>query len=348
MNITNFIIIIIITTPETSKYKMQSLIICLLLAVPRSEAAVLSYTPSLGSTFSIPRLRQNTSRIRDGFAAHAKAFGKYGWTDLNIKSNVFSSTTPVQGQTGTVNVSAEEYDAAYIAPITIGTGASAQTLNIDFDTGSSDFWVFSSLLGPGDTTGHNVFDPVKSETFHNASGLDWAINYGDGSGAAGVVGIDKVDIGGVTVTSQAVELATAVSSSFIKDIDSDGLVGLAFKKINRGGCNSCSFFGHSNTTQVKPNKQETFFDNIKSSLKRPLFTVDLRTDGSGSYDFGFIDQAKYSGNLTHIGINNSLGFWQFASPGFEVDGVEYNNKHGSPAIAGKYLDRLEIYKSRFN
>jgi len=220
---------------EVDTARMQLFVICLLLALTNSQAAVVSHPSSLGNTFSVARIRQNTTRIRDGFVAHSKAFAKYGWTDLNINSNIFSSTGPIQGQTGTVNTTAEEYDAAYIAPITISTGASAQTLNIDFDTGSSDFWVFSTLLGPEATVGHNVFDPLKSKTFHNASGLDWEIGYGDGSGAAGIVGTDRVQVGGVTVTRQAVELASAVSRSFIEDTDSDGLVGLAFKKINRGG-----------------------------------------------------------------------------------------------------------------
>jgi len=67
-----------------------------------------------------------------------------------------------------------------------------------------------------------------------------------------------------------------------------------------------------------------------------LFTVDFRNDGSGSYDFGFIDQSKYAGNITHIGINTTAGHWQFASPSFEVDGKPYNNSNSSPAIAGKH------------
>lgn len=86
---------------------------------------------------------------------------------------------------------------------------------------------------------------------------------------------------------------------------------------------------------VYPTKQDTFFGNIKSSLKRPLFIVDLRTDGSGSYDFGFIDKSKYSGNITHVGINNTGGFWQLASPAFKIDGERYINTGAAPAIAGK-------------
>jgi len=65
-------------------------------------------------------------------------------------------------------------------------------------------------------------------------GATFSVSYGDGSGAAGTVGTDTVDIGGATVTSQAVELATAVSQSFVADASTDGLVGLAFSTLNTG------------------------------------------------------------------------------------------------------------------
>jgi hypothetical protein len=41
-------------------------------------------------------------------------------------------------------------------------------------------------------------------------------------------------IGSATVTSQAIEMATAVSANFISDTDNDGIMGLAFSYINSG------------------------------------------------------------------------------------------------------------------
>jgi hypothetical protein len=94
--------------------------------------------------------------------------------------------------------------------------------------------MFSTDLSPAASTGHGVFDATKSTSFKKSDGLQWSISYGDGSGAAGTVGTDKVTIGGVSVEGQTVELANAVSRSFVEDTNTDGLVGLAFSNLNTG------------------------------------------------------------------------------------------------------------------
>lgn len=93
-------------------------------------------------------------------------------------------------------------------------------------------WCFSTELDSKIIGQHTAFDASKSTTFKNMTGSQWKISYGDGSGAAGNVGTDTVTVGGVTVQNQAVELATAVSQSFVQDVNTDGLMGLAFSKLN--------------------------------------------------------------------------------------------------------------------
>lgn len=131
------------------------------------------------------------------------------------------------------------------------------------------------------------------------------------------MGTDTVNIGGATVTKQAVELATAVSSSFVQDVNSDGLLGLAFSKLNT----------------VKPTQQKTFFDNIMPSLAQPVFTADLKHATTGSYEFGNIDSSKFSGSLSYVSVDTSQGFWQFTSNRFSVNGQEQQNPGATPAIA---------------
>lgn len=213
----------------------------------------------------------------------------------NVTAAASGNTT---AGTGTVAATPEAGDVEYLAPVTIG----GQTLNLDFDTGSSDLWVFNTQLSDSDTSGHQVFDPTKSSTFKMINGASFSISYGDGSGAAGNVGTDNVVIGGATVTKQAVELATAVSQSFVTDTDSNGLLGLAFSKLNT----------------VQPQQQKTFFDNAMPTLDEPVFTADLRKEAVGAYEFGRIDTTKFTGSMAWIPVNTTQGFWQFATAGFAV------------------------------
>ena len=78
---------------------------------------------------------------------------------------------------------------------------------------------------------HNVFDPSKSRTFHNLVGSTFKIKYADGLFASGTLGTDNVSIGGLVVKNRAAEIADKMSTQFASGA-SDGLLGLAFKKLN--------------------------------------------------------------------------------------------------------------------
>jgi hypothetical protein len=205
-------------------------------------------------------------------------------------------------------------DTEYLAAITVG----GQSMVMDFDSGSSDLWVFNTGMPSDQQTGHTVFDPSKSSTFQTLTGSTFSISYGDGSGAAGTVGTDDVSIGGATVTGQAVELATAVSQTFVTDTASNGLVGLAFSKLNT----------------VQPAQQKTFFENAVSTLPEPVFTADLQHAAPGAYEFGAIDSTKFTGELSWAAINTTSGFWQFSSQSFSVStGSGTTSVPGGQAIA---------------
>lgn len=95
-------------------------------------------------------------------------------------------------------------------------------------------WTVSSSLPASQQVGHAIYDPAASSTSQLLNGSRWSITYGDGSMARGTVYTDRVVVGGVTATSQAVEAATSMSSDFNKDLETDGLLGLSFSSINTG------------------------------------------------------------------------------------------------------------------
>ena len=95
-------------------------------------------------------------------------------------------------------------------------------------------WVFSSELPKSQQSGHELYDPSKSNSSKELNGATWEIQYGDGSGASGNVYTDTVNVGGTVVTGQAIELASKISDQFQQDENNDGLLGLAFSSINTG------------------------------------------------------------------------------------------------------------------
>lgn len=268
---------------------------------------------------------QDAKSTLTGETSKAKGAGKAKGTGAKTSSAAAAASTgtgstgATTGATnstagsGVVTATPEQGDTEYLAPISIG----GQTMVMDFDSGSSDLWVFNTQLNAASQTGHTNFNPQKSTSFKMMQGASFTISYGDGSGAAGNVGTDTVNIGGATVTSQAVELATAVSQSFVQDTASNGLVGLAFSKLNT----------------VKPAQQKTFFDNAMSTLAQPVFTADLRHNAVGSYEFGNIDATKFNGSLSWAAINTTQGFWQFSSQKFQVGSGTTMNIAGGQAIA---------------
>ncbi|CAF9918929.1 MAG: Type I transmembrane sorting receptor [Alectoria fallacina] len=240
------------------------------------------------------RLDQTVQKpfILSGPALMAKTYAKYGKAIPPVIAAAAANND------GTVTATPEEYDAEYLCPVSIG----GQTLNLDFDTGSSDLWVFSTELPASEQSGHTLYNPAKSTTSKVDSGETWDISYGDGSGASGNVYFDTVKVGATTVTSQAVEAAESVSAEFESDTASDGLLGLAFDSINT----------------ASPNQVATFFENAIPTLAAPLFTANLKKGEPGNYNFGYIDSTEYTGSITYVAVNTANGFWEFTGNGYAV------------------------------
>ncbi|KAK5128899.1 hypothetical protein LTR85_000232 [Meristemomyces frigidus] len=242
------------------------------------------------STFSVEQVAAGKV-LKSGPIAMMNTYAKYAKVGAVAPADVTSAAAAAV-QSGQVAANPEAYDESYLCPVSVG----GQTLNLDFDTGSADLWVFSTLTPSSESTGHAKYNPSTSGKVK--SGYTWDISYGDGSGASGTVYADKVVVGGVTATSQAVEAATSVSSQFTQDTDNDGLLGLAFSSINT----------------VEPVQQTTFFDTVKSTLAKQLFTADLKKGAAGAY----IDTSKYVGSITYVPVTTSNGFWEFTASGYSV------------------------------
>ncbi|KAG0163389.1 hypothetical protein DFQ28_011755 [Apophysomyces sp. BC1034] len=237
-------------------------------------------------------LETNPHFKRNATAAVLKARAKF---HKHLVSTVSDSSS------GTIPMTDYQNDVEYYGTIEVGTPA--QSLKLDFDTGSSDLW-FASTLCSNCGNGQTKFDPSKSSTYKK-DGTPWQIGYGDGSSASGVVGYDTVSLGGLQIKQQAIELAKQESSEFQSD-PVDGLLGLGFDSIN--------------TVSVK-----TPVDNLISQnlISKPIFGVFLGKEsngGGGEYVFGGYDESHVGGTLTTVPVDNSQGFWGITVDGASVGG----------------------------
>ncbi|ROV94999.1 hypothetical protein VMCG_08317 [Cytospora schulzeri] len=301
------------------------------LAATLATASMVSAFPTIPPRVPVPisgissmkQVRNNkyNGKSKHGTIALEKAYLKFGVT---IPDDVSSAVSRVRNEvladlaalglykrsngTGSAVTTPQEYDVEYLTPVQIGTPP--QTLMLDFDTGSSDLWVYSSNTPSSDVKGQTVYDPDASDTSMKLANHTWSISYGDGSSSKGDVYNDNVTIGGMSVYPMAVEAANDVSAEFTSDTDIDGLLGLAFSKLNT----------------VTPTKQKTFFEAAKDQLASYLFTVDLKAGEPGTYNFGYIDDKAYTGDISYTPVDTSNGWWKFSTTGYQVGDQEYQTE----------------------
>ncbi|OJD11384.1 hypothetical protein AJ78_07834 [Emergomyces pasteurianus Ep9510] len=202
----------------------------------------------------------------------------------------------------TVTAIPEPYDIEYLSPVNVA----GKTMNLALDTGSADLWVFSSQQPLAERASHDYYTPSPGTLPLNGS--SWEVYYGDGSVAKGNVYIDSVSISDVVSPSQSIQACQKASETFTFDSNVDGILGLAFPSVNN----------------VRPIRQLGFFDNVKDTLPEPLFAVCLKKNQPGTFDFGFIDEDKYDGNITYIPVQNG-GFWSITATGYAVGNSTIND-----------------------
>ena len=169
---------------------------------------------------------------------------------------------------------------------------------------------------------HRLYDPSKSRTYAQGAGETFSFSYGDKDSLSGNVGRDGVQIGGLYVANQAIELPTTVSPDMVTDA-ADGILGLGFQSIN-------SIYQGSTASP-----QPTWFENVLPQLRQPLFTVNLKVGTAGKYNFGTIDETAYkAGTMQYVPVDSSGGYWGFASTDYAIgSGSVQTNSASRVAIA---------------
>ncbi|KAF9355279.1 Type I transmembrane sorting receptor [Mortierella sp. AD094] len=239
----------------------------------------------------------NPNHKRDFHSAMARINKRYPQLRLGNRLKATAGT-------GKVPLTDVGRDSEYYGAIQVGTPG--QTIHLNFDTGSSDIWFPSTICKAAACAKHTRFDYAASSTFQK-DGRPWVIMYGDNSGAAGVLGSDIVNVGGISVR-QTVGLSTDETAQF-ESSPEDGLFGLGFSSIE----------------SVKGVK--TFMDNAIAAnvLAKPVvsaFLPSVRRNGGrdGYYLFGGIDESRYTGSLTYVPVTKQ-GYWQVHISDVKVAGA---------------------------
>ncbi|KAL6925324.1 hypothetical protein FSST1_002598 [Fusarium sambucinum] len=236
------------------------------------------------------------------------------------------------GMTGTAAATPPQYyDSQYVVPIQIGSPQ--QTTFVNFDTGSSDLWVFSTDTYQPDQAGHILYKPDKSKLCKRMNGQTWSIKYGDGTGASGIVYQDRVRVGGTYVNNMAVQSATEVSDGIASDKFAHGILGLAMSSLNT----------------VRPTAQKTYFDRVQDSLQVPVFTANLQKGMAGNYNFGYLNQSEYYGSVGFASVTKDSPWWQITVEGFRVaQGAPWHKyKYSAIVDTGTTLLLLPDYLVKF-
>ena len=171
----------------------------------------------------------------------------------------------------------------------------------------SSRWVFTSALPPQDfILPHNLYNPAFSNTSRQLNGSTFDVTYGTGF-ASGVVFTDNVFFGGIEAQNFPVEIATNISQQFVNTA-SDGLMGMALPAANT----------------ISPSIDGVpFWVSVINNLEEPLFTLDLNRNSTGAYNFGFIDETRFVGNISYLTVDPTLPFWTVNASGYIVNSTEY-------------------------
>ncbi|GMG56236.1 unnamed protein product [Ambrosiozyma monospora] len=175
-----------------------------------------------GHSFAVP-INDTTTDNNDTSNSNSTGLGYVKFVGERTKvqhSTIDTIVGKEQSVTGgSLDVNLQNEDFIYVMNVTIGSNK--EEIQLQIDTGSSDFWVIGSnntWCKTGSDSTHDcsvygTFDSSKSTTWKN-TGVDFAIMYQDGTGANGTWGTDNVEISGVDISDVYIAVSDEASENF--------------------------------------------------------------------------------------------------------------------------------------
>jgi len=182
----------------------------------------------------------------------------------------------------------------------VSVGTPANSFTVDFDSGSSDFFLPGTACTSANCEGHKIFNTADSSTAVNQDET-FSIEFADGTTVSGEIFKDTVSIAGLTATGQAVVAASQYSTGFALDeFPPDGLLGMAFQSIANTGDSPVimSLISQGKTTDS-------------------VYGVTL-LDNGGELFIGGTDTTAFTGSLTNAPLITTPAFWEISVEGASV------------------------------
>ncbi|OMJ69314.1 hypothetical protein SteCoe_32995 [Stentor coeruleus] len=233
-----------------------------------------------------------------------------GLISIPLKSKL---RAPIQGNFGQSLISQDStvfdsYSLEYYADFELGTPG--QKIAMFLDTGST--WTWAPSVNCDCHSSENRFNSTLSSTFADLNKtveIYYEIGY-----AGGQLATDKLSIGDLSTENMAFVLVNKDSD----DMESDGLVGLAFSELSDG--------------------YSTFIENLVSQgeIDAPIFAFYFSDNEveTSVLTLGGFDSTWTEGKTKQtISINKTDGYW-----GFNVDSVSYSGEIISSETHQSILD----------
>lgn len=209
---------------------------------------------------------------------------------------------------GSIQVPTKYIQVYYFADVGVGSNNQRQQLLVD--TGSSDFWVQTTLNSQctQECQQQGIFDESQSSTFHN-NYTTFYILYGNGQiYSLGLWGQETATIGsGLTVEKANIAFANNSNIEW-------GLLGVGYAGLE--------------STYNQQAGTGTIYANFPVQLKqqgkilKSAYSLYLNTDSTSNILFGGIDKAKYTGEVSTIDILKLDSVYDFVN--VELDSISVN------------------------
>ncbi|KAH8926973.1 acid protease [Atractiella rhizophila] len=224
-------------------------------------------------------------------------------------------------------------DRIYAGTVQLGTPP--QSFLVQFDTVSSDLWVYDPTAN---TTAHHKFQPSASSTFVGSQ-IPWNISYGDGYTTDGFVAQDTLTIAGFTIPNTGFGLANHTTINFEQQVG-DGIIGFGFAQAQSNQTSFMENLVAGNGGTLDHNYFSIFF-----ARDYTIQNTIANTDSSGTFDdsnsdggeicIGCSNLQHYRGNLKWVPVTSD-SYWAVDTSGLTYKGRTIDGTKCRALLAAGY------------